>query len=413
MNISRILILSAVALVTLFANVEASHRRHFRKHDRVHVIHPLPQFDHYVATNLGSKVNASSNDFGGNVSVDDNTIFFVSDRPGGIGLEDFWVTTRTGSGDSDWSAPINVTDLNTSGADGAISVTADGMRTYFATSRNTSNVNDVNIWSGIYVDGSWRDIQKVEAPINTTGWESQPSISADGKTLYFASNRAGKIGGESPSNVDLFVSHMQPDSSWSTPVNLGSKINSAKYEASPFITTDGQTLYFCSDGHGGMGGLDLFQSTRLGPTDTDWRAPVALPTPINSTANDFFFCMPATGSRVYFTSDRAGGKGKFDLYVASPASSSVKSSRAAKRSISISPNPCRHNATVHYAFNDDRHRRFSIESLTGATVIDLGDQLAYDGTLFVNVNLLPSGVYLFVATSSDGERDVQRLVVMK
>ncbi|HEY3875465.1 MAG TPA: OmpA family protein, partial [Candidatus Kapabacteria bacterium] len=178
------------------------------------------------------------------------------------------------------------------------------------------------IWVATLDGTHWKNIQEVGPPVNTTSWESQPAISPDGKKLFFASNRPGKIGTDSKDNVDIFVSHQLSDGRWTDPVNLGSKINTAKYEGSPFMAADGATLYFASeDPHRdpnspGLGGLDIYQSEWKGPGDTDWTTPTRLPAPINSTANDFFLTVPASGNVLFFSSDREGGSGNLDLYLA-------------------------------------------------------------------------------------------------
>jgi len=273
-------------------------------------------FAKLVVKNLGPILNSKYKEFSPTVTADGRTMFIVSDRPGGVGAQDFWMTTSPENNDTTWAAPIDVQEINSTVDDGAASIAADGQTIYFATNRNTTAPNDVNIWVATLDGTHWKNVHEVGAPINTSMWESQPSISPDGKKLFFASNRPGKIGTEAKDNVDIFVSHQLPDGRWSEPVNLGSKINTAKYDASPFMAADGTTLYFCSNGHGGLGGLDIFQSEWKGPSDTDWTDPVALPAPINSKDNDFFLTIPASGNVLFFTSDRAGGSGDYDIWVA-------------------------------------------------------------------------------------------------
>ncbi len=279
-------------------------------------------FAKLVVKNLGPAVNSSYDDFAPTVTADGRTMFFVSDRPGGLGYQDFWETTSPENNDTTWGPPIDVTEINSDQADGAASIAADGQTIYFASNRNTTVKNDVNIWVATLDGIHWKNVHEVGAPVNTTAWETQPAISPDDKKLFFASNRPGKIGNEDKSNVDIFVSHHLPDGRWSDPVNLGSKINTGHYEGSPFMAADGTTLYFASDdpnrdpNNPGLGGLDIYQSEWKGPTDTDWTIPTRLPAPINSAANDFFLTVPASGNVLFFSSDREGGSGKLDLYVA-------------------------------------------------------------------------------------------------
>ncbi len=272
-------------------------------------------FAKLVVKNLGPLVNSSDQDFSPTITADGRTMFFVSDRKPSR-RQDFWMTTSSEGNDTVWGSPLNVEEINSDADDGAASIAADGQTIYFASSRNTSAPNDVNIWVATLDGTHWKNVHEVGAPINTSLWESQPAISPDGKKLFFASNRPGKIGDESKKNVDIFVSHQLPDGRWSDPVNLGSKINTPLFDGSPFMAADGTTLYFASEGHGSMGGYDIFQSEWKGPSDTDWTDPVALPPPINSTADDFFLTIPASGNVLFFTSNRDGGQGGYDLYVA-------------------------------------------------------------------------------------------------
>jgi len=158
------------------------------------------------------------------------------------------------------------------------------------------------------VGDTWGRPFNLFGPINTRAWESQPSIAPDGRTLYFASNRPGGYGGQ-----DIWMSVLQDDGMWSEPINLGDSINTGGNEGSPFIHYDNQTLYFVSDGHPGLGGMDIFYSRRK--PDGTWGRPVNLGYPINSHKNEISFYVNSTGDMAYISSDRPGGKGGQDLYV--------------------------------------------------------------------------------------------------
>lgn len=269
-----------------------------------------------IVRNLGRIVNSDAQDLAPTITADGSTMYFVTRRPNtspGFGSHDFWVSTSADLSDSTWIAPRPVNDINTPSADGAASIAADGQTIFFASNRNTTEPNDINIWVATLDGRDWRNVREVGPPVNTTKFESQPSISPDGRRLYFASNRedVGTFG-----SVDVFVSHQLADGRWGPPVNLGSKINSKGYDGSPFVATDGTTLYFCSEREGSIGGRDFFRSEWVGPSDTDWTVPYHFPAPINSDKNEMFLTVPAAGNVLYFSSDRSGGSGEYDLYVA-------------------------------------------------------------------------------------------------
>ncbi len=143
--------------------------------------------------------------------------------------------------------------------------------------------------------------------VNSSSWDSQPSFSSDGKTLYFASNREGGKG-----SSDIWKTELQPDGSWSAPVNLGDSINTKDEEIAPFIHPDNRTLYFASRGHQGMGGFDLFVSRM--DANGNWTSPVDLAYPINTYADEINLVVNAKGDVAYISSDKLGGKGGMDIY---------------------------------------------------------------------------------------------------
>jgi outer membrane protein OmpA-like peptidoglycan-associated protein len=275
-------------------------------------------FKKLVVKNLGPVLNTDKPDFAPTVTADGRTMFYVSRREGSLkGVEDFWKSTSPENNDTTWSKPINETAINSEANDGAASIAADGQTIYMASQRNTTERGDVNIWVATLEGANWKNVREVGPPINTTKWESQPSISPDGKKLYFASNRPGKIGKDDNNNVDIFVSHQLADGRWTEPINLGSKINMSDYDGTPFIAADGSTLYFCSHGKEGKKDLDIYMSEFKGPSDSDWTDPIKLPAPINSDGyDDLFLTVPASGNVMYFTSNRPGGSGNLDIWVA-------------------------------------------------------------------------------------------------
>lgn len=151
-------------------------------------------------------------------------------------------------------------------------------------------------------------------------WESQPSLSSDGRVLFFASDRPGGYGG-----ADIWMSERDANGNWQSPVNLGPAINTAGNERSPFLHTDSKTLYFASSGHPGMGGLDIFYS-KLSP-DGKWQKPTNIGYPINSENDETDFFVSLDGHTAYFSSNNMESKDwniySFELYEAARPKSMV------------------------------------------------------------------------------------------
>jgi outer membrane protein OmpA-like peptidoglycan-associated protein len=143
--------------------------------------------------------------------------------------------------------------------------------------------------------------------VNSAKWETQPSISPDGRILYFVSTRAGGKG-----KSDIWKTTLSNDGNWSAPVNMGDTINTSEDEFSPFIHPDNNSLYFSSKGHVGMGGFDIFLS-RMNE-NKHWGTPKNLGYPINTLADETSLIVSSSGEMAYFASDKLNGKGRVDIY---------------------------------------------------------------------------------------------------
>ena len=164
-----------------------------------------------------------------------------------------------------------------------------------------------NLYYSRMEDGRWLPATKMGENISTKYWESHASFSNDGKLLYFTSNRKGGYGG-----LDIYLSERQADGKWGVPVNLGPAINTPYNEECPYISEDGQTLYFSSYGHYNMGGYDIFYSRKK--EDGSWAEPVNIGYPINTTDDDLYFQPIDNGKSAYFSVYSPRGIGRHDIY---------------------------------------------------------------------------------------------------
>ncbi len=267
----------------------------------VAIKNPVP-FD---PINLGDSINSNNNpnymEYLPTLTVDGKTLVFTRRYRG---HEDFYMSKKV---NGVWRKATPIDALNTENNQGAESISADGNYFFFTGCDRPVGYGDCDIYySYKQNDGTWSKPQNIGEPINTPSWESQPSISPDGKDLYFASTRKGGKG-----NSDIWVSHLN-NNQWGDPVDLDSNINTPFDEVSPFIAPDNQTLYFSSNGHPGMGGQDIFFSKK--DTAGHWGKPVNLGYPINTKANDADLIVDSKGDLAYFASNRDDKYGNIHLY---------------------------------------------------------------------------------------------------
>ncbi len=193
---------------------------------------------------------------------------------------------------------------------GAAAITADNRHMYFVVCDN-NQVEYCDIWYTEYKSGKWSVPSNMGSAINSQMWDSQPTISYDGKTLIFSSMRSGGEGG-----ADLWMSTKNDKGQWTAPVNLGNVVNTKEHELTPFIHSDSQTLYFASKGHRGLGGYDLFYSKK--DSSGNWTKPKNLGYPINTEFDESSFFVSLNGKKGFYATDRTGGvfkgPGGLDIY---------------------------------------------------------------------------------------------------
>ncbi|URW78672.1 OmpA family protein [Xiashengella succiniciproducens] len=214
--------------------------------------------------------------------------------------EDFFYSYRDDNGN--WSRRFALEgDINTDGNEGAQSLSADGNMMFFTACGRSDGRGSCDIYFSRKTGSGWSAPVNLGMPLNTPYWESQPSFSSDGKTLYFVSNRPGGRGDKDIWMATIEKYNPEGIPIFGSPVNLGANINTTGEENSPFIHHDNKTLYFSSDGHGGMGEQDIFFSRRN--SDGEWQMPVNVGYPINTQGDEMGFIVNARGDRAYFSSD--------------------------------------------------------------------------------------------------------------
>ncbi|MEZ5047037.1 MAG: hypothetical protein R2831_08590 [Chitinophagaceae bacterium] len=256
--------------------------------------------------NLGEHINTKENEFLPTMSMDGNTLVFTRNVGGN---EDFFIAQKDSLGQ--WLPSTNMGyPPNTGLPDGGAKLSADGNYLFFT----RCDMRSPNGYEGGGCDiafcykekGGWSSPQYFGYTINTTAYEGQPCLSSDNKDLYFVSNRPGGYGG-----MDIWVTHFI-NNMWTQPENLGPKINTEKDEIAPFIHPDNESLYFASNGHPGLGNMDLFLSRKN--YKSLWSKPINLDAPINTKEFDGSIIVNAKGDIGISASDRQGTLGGLDLY---------------------------------------------------------------------------------------------------
>ena len=260
--------------------------------------------------NIGPNVNSSGYEYINAVSLDEGQLNFTRKGADPSSDESFYrsVSASSSTGQLNWSPAIEIgTPINTPGNEGALCVSPDGMKIIITACSRRDSYGTCDLYSSHKIGNSWSEPENLGDNINTSAWESQPCLAADGRTLFFVSTRRGGHGGS-----DIWKSVHQADGSWSPPVNLGDSINTAGNEMAPFIHPDGRTLYFSSTGHPGMGGADLFVSRMY--ADGIWRKPENIGYPVNTKLDEVNLIINARGTEAYISAEREKGFGKTDIF---------------------------------------------------------------------------------------------------
>ncbi len=255
--------------------------------------------------NLGSEINSALSEYWASLTADESTITFTVSNRKTNSQEDLYFSKKV---NGKWQkAALIPPPVNTPKSEGAQAISADGRTMVFTACLRNDSYGSCDLYISHKSGNKWSVPQNMHAPINTKYKESQPCLSADGRTIYFASNRPGGMG-----KFDIWTSSMQENGKWSEPVNLGKSVNTAENELAPFIHYDNSTLYFASEGKQGMGGSDLFVCRRT--ENGKWTEAVNLSYPINTHNNEESLVVAPDGIFALFSSDMKGGYGQKDIY---------------------------------------------------------------------------------------------------
>ncbi len=251
------------------------------------------------------------------ISADESMMIFTSKRAettGGLRdpyrmeyYEDIYVSYNE---NNKWTKPKNLgPPVNTENHDATVGLSPDGQELYiYKGIKKKGDVHPGDIYSCQLMGSTWSKPKALPKSINSPYREFSASISFDGRTLFFTSNRPGGFGGK-----DIYYSTREPNGEWGAAINIGNIINTEYDEEGVFAHPDGKTLYFSSKGHNTMGGYDIFKTSK--DKNGKWSKPENLGYPINTGDDDIFFVTSADGRHGYFSSIKSEGKGETDIYM--------------------------------------------------------------------------------------------------
>ncbi|MCC9166038.1 tetratricopeptide repeat protein [Pontibacter harenae] len=256
--------------------------------------------------NAGEAINSSFSDYVPVLLGQDSVLLFTSKRPSAknskVGEEQVWVSKWEPGG---WQlSSLFYTEKSSLKNHAVVSASPSGRELFLYAAEGGGKLYRAFIEGA----GSWAKPELLGNPFNLGSKELSVHVTDDGRFAFFSSDRVGGYGG-----MDLYMCYKQADGTWSEALNLGPSVNTEFDEDAAFVDTKTNTLYFSSTGHNSIGGYDIFKSTIEGAT---WTQAENLGLPINSPFDDIYFVLAHDRSTAYFSSDRTGGFGAKDVYVA-------------------------------------------------------------------------------------------------
>lgn len=265
--------------------------------------HPV----NFKPVNIDRGVNSPFNEAGPYLTADGAYMYYTRlEEIGTYQHEDIYWALNTTNGFAE-GKPLGTTINTFEGAEGSVCISSSGKYLLFTAYDRPDGMGNADIYIARKVDDKWERANNVGSPVNTPGFDGSPSLSADGRTLFFTSIRSGGLG-----QRDIWMSSLKEDGGWNTPVNMGDSINTPYNDESPYIHPDGKTLYFSSNGRPGMGNYDLYVSTRL--PNGKWSKAVNLGYPINTAGYEVSIFVTTDGTQAYYSSERKDGFGQMDIY---------------------------------------------------------------------------------------------------
>jgi hypothetical protein len=350
--------------------------------------------------NIGLPINSEEEQYVPVITTDESVLFFTYSGKFSVGgklnsdldpdpiegkyNEDVYAVYKRP--DNLYSEPQGVDAINTKGNDAAIAISPDGqiLFTFYSDAKNSG---DIAI-SKLIADEFTKPVL-LNKNINSEFWEGSCSISADGRFLYFASERPGGIGGR-----DIWISE-KVDGDWATPKNMGPNINTPYDDDAPFIHPDGITLFLSSKGHSSIGGYDIMFTIKK---DNEWAIPKSMGLPLNTTEDDRFYVINSKGDRGYFSSNRSssGGKGKNDIYTVEPGILGEKPVIALlKGTVYANDQPLEAKVEIIRSIKKDQFTKEELERLSA-------NQISGDGNLIIGTYFSNSKTGKYFTTLNPG-----------
>jgi outer membrane protein OmpA-like peptidoglycan-associated protein/tetratricopeptide (TPR) repeat protein len=263
----------------------------------------------YKVRRLSDTVNAFVMQYFPVLTADQQSLIFTRRMGGGPSDDEDLVITRKNKRGR-WAEPASLSkNINTRLTEGTCTISADGRKLIFTSCVGRQGYGSCDLFQSVRIGDEWTEPKNLGPMVNSSEWESQPSLSADGRTLYFVSDRRGGQG-----RRDIWVSTLNETGQWTRAKNVGKPINTQYDEISPFIHVNNRVLYFASNGQVGFGGYDIFFSER--DSAATWHEPKNMGAPINNNEDQFSLFITADGKKGYYSHEepREGGYSVSHIY---------------------------------------------------------------------------------------------------